>query len=206
MWQQHSSSRNLQKTHKCIAESLFINMCQSFDWSHMATLHILIWSSGRAMYIFIYFNPPIRIKTKTESKNLQPELFRGKYVWTHAHICDSRKSAGKTEGLQGERDQKLASTLLYLREYLLISCFCPGSCTLCVCLRGIFKEGGAHSSHFLLFYIVFMSTILNRDASMEIMFVFYSGFLVQKTKNIGSCNFISTEFPNITKNWKWQQR
>ena len=26
------------------------------------------------------------------------------------------------------------------------------------------------------------------------MFVFYSGFLFQKTKNITSCNFISTKF------------
>ena len=112
MWQQHSSSRNLQKTPEYISESLFINMCRSFDWSHMATL--FIWSSGRAMYTLVYFNPPIKIKTKTESKNLQPELFRGKYVWTHTHICDSRKSAGKTEGLQGWAGPKSSINLVIL--------------------------------------------------------------------------------------------
>ena len=30
---------------------------------------------------------------------------------------------------------------------------------------GIFKERGPHSSHFLLFYIIFMSTIMNGDGN-----------------------------------------
>ena len=138
-------------------------MCRSFDWSHMATL--FIWSSGRAMYTLVYFNPPIKIKTKTESKNLQPELFRGKYVWTHAHICDSRKSAGKTEGLQGWAGPKSSINLVVLARMSPNFLFLSRELHLVCSPTWVYSRKGAHSSHFLLFYIVFMSTILNRDGN-----------------------------------------
>ena len=48
----------------------------------------------------------------------------------------------KQKVYKGERDQKLASTLLYLQECLLISSFCPGSCTSRVRLRGYIQGKG----------------------------------------------------------------
>jgi len=125
-------------------------MCQSFDWSHIATL--FIQSSGRAVYTLVYSNPLIKIKQKARTFN-QNYSKENMCEHTLTNICDSRKSAGKTEGL------------LYLQEYLPIFCFCPESCTSCVRLWGYIQGRGAHSSHFLLFYIIFMSTIMNGDGN-----------------------------------------
>ena len=95
---------------------------------------------------------------------------------TLTNICDSRKICRKI--YKGEQDQNLASTLLYLQEYLPISCFCPVCCTSSVCLRRYIQGRGPHSSHVLLFYILCLCSIQD----------FYF------KKNIGSCNFISTKF------------
>ena len=52
----------------------------------------------------------------TESKNLQPELFRGKTcvgIYSQT-VCDSRKSEGKTEGLQEWAGPKSSINLVIL--------------------------------------------------------------------------------------------
>ena len=61
--------------------------------------------------------------------------------------------------------------------------FCLGSCTLRVRLWGYIQgRGGGHSSHFLLFYIVFMSTILNRDRNYVcVLWIFISKNKFKKT-------------------------
>jgi len=141
IWQQQSSSRNLQKPHKYIAESLFINMCQSFDWSHIATLFIR--SSGRAVYTLVYSNPLIKIKQKARTFN-QNYSEENMCEHTLTNICDSRKSAGKTE------------CLLYLREYLPISCFSPGCCTSCVRLWVYSRKRDPLFSPFAFLYNIYV--------------------------------------------------
>ena len=140
-------------------------MCRSFDWSHMATL--FIQSSGRAVYTLIYSKPPIKIKTR--SKNLQPEFIPRKtcVITCSQTFVTPENLQEKQKVYKGVQDQNLASSLLYLREYLPISCFCPGYCISCVCIWGYIQGRGPHSSHFLLFNMILisMSTIMNGDGN-----------------------------------------
>ena len=172
-------------------------MCQSFDWSHMATL--FIQSSGRAVYTLVYFNPPIKIKTKQKARTFNQNYSEEKMCEYTLTFMTPENLQEKQKVYKGEWDQNLASTLLYLQEYLPISCFCTGSCTSCVRLRGYIQGRGPYSSHFLLFYIVFMSTILNRDGNY--VCVLFRIF-ISKNKKHRKLQFYQHRFPNITKNWK----
>ena len=81
IWQQQSSSRNLQKPHEYIAESLLIDMCWSFDWTHMAT--IFIRSPEATVYILAYFKSPMKNKKKANTFN--QNCSEEKHVWGYAH-------------------------------------------------------------------------------------------------------------------------
>jgi len=139
---------------RVLCRRFFFDMCWSFDWTHMASLFFR--SSVIAVCIRIHSNSPIK---KEKKRKPSTRITLRKKWWTQTLV--TRGSEEKKKVYKGELGPKSSCNLVILvripPNFLNKSRVLHLECT----PTGVYsRKGGPRSSHFLIFIVIFMSTIM----------------------------------------------